>query len=178
MNLKYLKDKIKKIIRGGVEPSDLEKKGAKVGANVQIWTDKIDKNHAYLLEIGNNVTISDARILLHDGSTKIPLGYSKIGKVKIGNNVFIGADAIILPGVTIGDKVIVGAGTVVNKNISSNTVVVGNPARVVSTYDDFVSKHKDLMSKRPVFDIYWTDLTSEQKQHIRKSLNDGVGFDL
>lgn len=178
MKLKILKDKIKKIIRGGIEPSDLIKRGAKVGTNVQIWTNKIDKTHAYLLEIGDNVIISDARILLHDGSTKISLGYSRIGKVIIGNNVFIGADAIILPGVTIGDKVIVGAGTVVNKSVSSNTVVVGNPARVVSTYDEFVSKNKDLMSKRPVFDIYWTDLTNELKQNIKENLHDGVGYDL
>lgn len=178
MKFKRLKNKIKKLIRGGVEPSDLIKRGAKVGSNVQIWTDKIDKNHAYLLEIGDNVTISDARVLLHDGSTKIPLGYSKIGKVIIGNNVFIGADAIILPDITIGDRVIVGAGAIVNKSIPSNSVVVGNPAKVISTYDDFVSRHKNLLTKRPVFDVYWADLTSKQKNDINQSLNDGGGFEL
>ena len=134
MIAKTLKDRIKRFIRGGITVNDLVKRGAKVGENVQIWTDKIDKNHGYLLEIGNNVTISDARILLHDGSTKIPLGYSKVGKVSIGNNVFIGADAIILPGVEIGNNVIIGAGTIVTKSIPGNSVVIGNPGKVIETY--------------------------------------------
>lgn len=73
-----------------------------------IWSNKIDKGHAFLLEIGDRVTISDARILLHDASTKRFLGYSRVGKVVIGNDVFIGADAIILPGVTIGNNVVMG----------------------------------------------------------------------
>lgn len=51
--------------------------------------------------------------------------------VTIGNNVWIGAGAIILPGVTIGDNVVVGAGSVVAKDIPSNSVAVGNPCRVV-----------------------------------------------
>lgn len=51
--------------------------------------------------------------------------------VTIGNNVWIGGNATILPGVTIGDNVTVGAGSVVVKDVPSNTVVVGNPAKVV-----------------------------------------------
>ncbi len=178
MKLKKIRDKILKIIRGGVSPRDLIKRGAKIGNNVQIWSSKIDKNHAFLLEIGNNVTISDARILLHDGSTKIPLGYSKIGKVVIGNNVFIGADAIILPGVTIGDNVIIGAGTLVNKDIPSNVVVVGIPAKIIKSYDDYVNENKKIMSKSPIFDKYWNNMTNQDKEDIRKALNNGIGFDL
>lgn len=53
--------------------------------------------------------------------------------VTIGNNVWIGGNATILPGVTIGDNVTVGAGSVVVKDIPSNTVVAGNPAKVVSS---------------------------------------------
>lgn len=51
--------------------------------------------------------------------------------VTIGNNVWIGGSATILPGVTIGDNVTIGAGSVVVKDIPSNVVVVGNPAKVV-----------------------------------------------
>jgi maltose O-acetyltransferase len=51
--------------------------------------------------------------------------------VKIGNNVWVGAGAIILPGVTIGDNVTVGAGAVVTKDVPANVVVAGNPARVI-----------------------------------------------
>ena len=51
--------------------------------------------------------------------------------VRIGNNVWIGGGAIILPGVTIGDNVTIGAGSVVTKDIPSNTVAAGNPCRVL-----------------------------------------------
>ena len=51
--------------------------------------------------------------------------------VKIGKNVWIGSDCTILPGVTIGDGAIIGAGSVVTKSIPTNTIAVGNPARVI-----------------------------------------------
>lgn len=51
--------------------------------------------------------------------------------VTIGNNVWLGGGAIILPGVTIGDNVVIGAGSVVTRDIPSNTIAVGNPCRVV-----------------------------------------------
>ncbi len=61
-------------------------------------------------------------ILAHDASTKIFLDYTKISNVKIGNNVFIGAGAIILPGSIIEDNVIIGAGSIVSKRIPANSV--------------------------------------------------------
>ncbi|MEG2632990.1 MAG: DapH/DapD/GlmU-related protein, partial [Oscillospiraceae bacterium] len=56
---------------------------------------------------------------------------TKTAPVHIGNNVWIGGGAIILPGVTIGDNAVIGAGSVVTKDIPSNTVAVGNPCRVL-----------------------------------------------
>lgn len=53
--------------------------------------------------------------------------------ITIGENCWIGGNAIILPGITIGNNVVVGAGAVVTKNVSDNCVVVGNPARVVKS---------------------------------------------
>lgn len=93
-------------IRKGITPDILREYGASIGNNVVIWTNKIDLGHAFLLTIGNNVTISDARILLHDASTKMALKYSRVGRVTIGDNVFIGADSIILPSITIGNNVV------------------------------------------------------------------------
>lgn len=55
--------------------------------------------------------------------------------IKIGNNVWIGGGAIILPGVTIGDNAVIGAGSVVNKDIPPNTVAVGNPCKVIRYVD-------------------------------------------
>ncbi|KAJ2499423.1 hypothetical protein GGI11_007964 [Coemansia sp. RSA 2049] len=58
-------------------------------------------------------------------------GVESARSVRIGNNVWVGGNAVILPGVTIGDNVTVGAGAVVTKDVPSNVVVVGNPARIV-----------------------------------------------
>lgn len=178
MNIKKIKDKIKRLIRGGVTPDELRKRGAKIGTNVVIWTDKIDKGHAFLLEIGNDVIISDARILLHDASTKLPIGYSRVGKVVIGNNVFVGADAIILPGIKIGNNVVIGAGSIVTKNIPDNSVHAGNPAKQLCTYEEFVSKNESLFKKGPVFETYWANKSDKEKSDMKKTLNNTIGFDV
>ncbi|WP_437731830.1 sugar O-acetyltransferase [Sorangium sp. So ce1335] len=56
--------------------------------------------------------------------------------IKIGNNVWLGGGAIVLPGVTIGDNTVVGAGSVVTRDLPANVVAVGNPARVIRTIGD------------------------------------------
>ncbi|MGU3238948.1 DapH/DapD/GlmU-related protein [Photobacterium damselae] len=56
--------------------------------------------------------------------------------MKIGNDVWIGGNASILPGVTIGDRVVIGAGSVVNKDIPSDSIAVGNPCRVIKKLAD------------------------------------------
>ena len=69
-----------------------------------IW----DPSHCLLIEIVDNVTMAPrVHVLCHDASTKVHLGYTKIGKVKIGNIVFVGAECVIMPNVTLGDNVIV-----------------------------------------------------------------------
>lgn len=77
----------------------------KVGDNPNFQDGIIfDPSHCWLITIGNNVTIAPrVYILCHDASTKLSLGYTKIGKVIIGNNVFIGANTTVLPSVTIGN---------------------------------------------------------------------------
>ena len=92
----------------------------------------LDVSRPWLIEIGDNVTMAPrVHILAHDASTKKALGYSRIGLVNIGSNVFIGAESVVLPGVTIGDNVVIGAGSVVTKDIPSNVVAVGNPCKVM-----------------------------------------------
>ena len=61
------------------------------------------------------------------------LEYAK--PIKIGNNVWIGGNVVVLPGVTVGDNVVIGAGSVVNKDIPSNTVAVGNPCKVIKNIE-------------------------------------------
>ena len=76
--------------------------------------------------IASHVTITS---LTHNPSTK-KFSEENIGHpIQIGNNVWIGSHAIILPGVSIGNNVIIGAGSLVNKNLEDNTVYVGTPAK-------------------------------------------------
>jgi serine acetyltransferase len=67
----------------------------------------------------------------------------KLAKIEVGDNVYFGMDSMVLPGVKIGDNVIVGARAVVTKNLPSNCVAVGMPARVISSIDDYYEKCKN-----------------------------------
>jgi len=67
--------------------------------------------------------------------------HSEVAKpIRIGNYCFFGASSIVLPGVTIGDNVVVGAGSVVTKDVPSNTVVCGNPAKPIKQLEPFVKE--------------------------------------
>ncbi|HRO75148.1 MAG TPA: DapH/DapD/GlmU-related protein [Crocinitomicaceae bacterium] len=97
-----------------------------------------------LVEIGDKfISAPGSIILAHDASTIIHCGKSRVEKTIIGNNVFLGANAVVLPGVCIGDNVIIGAGSVVTKDVPSNMIAVGNPARVVSTVKEYIAKCKE-----------------------------------
>lgn len=179
MKIRKILGRLKRIFGGGTySVKELRDRGMTIGENCHIYTNQIDFPHAYLISVGNNVTISNARILTHDGSTKKILGYSRVGRVDIGNDVFIGAGAIILPNVKIGSRVIVGAGAVVSRDIPDNSVVVGNPARVVGTYDAFVEKNTALMEKVPIQKTHYSVKTAEEKQQMKEALAEsGWGFD-
>ena len=89
---------------------------------------KLDKTYPKGIHIGEESYIASGAIIFsHD--------YSKDLKtdIFIGKRCFVGANAIIMPGIKIGDQVIVGAGSVVTKNVESNTIVAGNPAKVLKT---------------------------------------------
>ncbi len=141
----------------------LRARGVKIGQNVDIINSRIDGGFGFLCSIGNDVTLTGVTVLTHDASTKKTLGYSKIGVVEIGNQVFVGSGAVILPNVRIGNRVIVGAGTVVASDIPDNVVVAGNPWRVICTFDEYLERQKANMEGALVSDTYWTELTPEQK---------------
>lgn len=129
----------------------LRKIGCKIGNNTKIYAPTnviIDEQRPWLIEIGDNVQITDGvKILTHgyDWSVlKVKYGdvLGSSGKVKIGNNVFIGMNSIILKGVTICDDVIIGAGSLVNKNISEPGVYAGNPAKFIMPLEEYYNKRK------------------------------------
>ena len=93
--------------------------------------------------------------------------------------MFIGAGAIILPGVTIGKKTIVGAGAVVSKSIAPGSVVAGNPAHVIGNTEDYLSKHLEKLKTSPTFkkDIYVTGKISKaDKRLMRLRLKKKPGY--
>lgn len=120
-------------------------RGGIVGEDVDFYDLKIDNNA--LFNIGNHVTLTNCRLLTHDACLTKTTGCVRLAPITIGDNVFVGADAIILPNTKIGNNVVVGAGAVVAHDIPDNSVVVGNPCRIVCTYDEFVAKEKKRLSK-------------------------------
>jgi len=101
--------------------------GMEIGKGTQIsFTAKLDKTNPRGVKIGDHSIVTfGAALLTHDAL------HNRHGVVKIGNNCFIGARSIILPGVEIGDNSIVAAGSVVVKSVPPNSLVTGNPARVL-----------------------------------------------
>ncbi len=97
----------------------------------------VDDGHIYIGDhtmIGPNVTIATAGHPILPELREKEMQYNV--DVKIGRNVWIGAGAIIVPGVTIGDNTVIGAGSVVTKDIPANVVAVGNPCRVMREIND------------------------------------------
>lgn len=176
----FLKKCLRKI-KGRETPSisELRLCGAIIGDNCHIYG-SVDSGHEFLVSMGNNVTLaSGCRLLTHDGSTKKIVGYSKVGRIDIGNDVFIGAASIVLPNVRIGNKVIVGAGSIVTKDIPDNSVVVGNPARVIGTYDAYVDKIQKQFESSPIWKTYCLQKSDEEKREMREELSESrIGFDL
>ena len=117
--------------------------GVKIGNNCRI-NSNILTAESYLIEIGDNVTISDhVAFVTHDNSiSKIIKGKSDLfGKIKIGNNCFIGSHTVIMYGVTLPDNTIVASGSVVTKSIcEENLIIGGNPARIISNWEKFREK--------------------------------------
>jgi len=99
----------------------------------------------YLVTIGNDVSIAKgAQFFTHDGGVWI---FRKefphidiMGPITIGNNVLVGVDSMIMPGITVGDNVVIGARAMVTRDVPSNSVVVGAPARVIMTADEYREK--------------------------------------
>lgn len=130
----------------------LIKQGAKIGENTRIIADISSfGTEPYLVEIGKNCLISNSvDFMTHDGGISVlnNLNYfgermDKLGRIKIGNNCFIGMYSKIMPGVSIGNNVVIGLGSIVTKDIPSNSVACGVPAKVIKTIEEYGEGIKD-----------------------------------
>lgn len=130
----------------------LRKKGCKIGERVR-WYGlpdiTIDTTRPCLIEIGDDVCFTrGCTVLTHGADWQVLrnvygelLGSS--GRVKIGNNVFMGTASIVLKGVTIGDNCIVGAGSLVTRDVPPFSVAAGNPARVIYHLEEYYRLRKN-----------------------------------
>ena len=144
-------------LRGEQNINKLLRRGLKIGKNCRLGSCTIDPSHCFHITIGDNVVFGPkVHILAHDASTGLFLGYTRVANVTIGNNVFVGAHSIVLPGVTIGDNVIIGAGSIVTHDIPAGSVAVGVPARVIKKIEDFLSYKKDEMTADNTFGEEYT----------------------
>ena len=130
---------------------------ASIGEHCTIMDRKVPL-YANLIRLGNNVHIAskvtfithDALHLLlnnlaiTDSDRRQVMFPEKIGCIEIGNNVFVGTNSTILYDVKIGSNVIVGAGCLVNRDIPDNSVVVGVPARIIGSFNDFTNKRQNM----------------------------------
>lgn len=99
----------------------------------------------YLVSLGNHVTVtSGVSFITHDGGVwvfrKDYPDIDVIAPITVGNNVFIGINSILMPGVSIGDDCVIGAGAVVTRDIPPGNVAVGVPARPIKLLDEYWQK--------------------------------------
>lgn len=147
-----------------------KKKIIRIGNNCEIYNDVLLGSEPYLILIGNNVRITmGVKFITHDGGMWVirNLGLNeladKVGPIKIGNNVFIGMNTIIMPNVNIGNNVVIGTNSVVTKDIPDNSVAAGVPAKVICSIEEYYNKNIDKIydTKKMKFDDkkkFYTDI--------------------
>ncbi len=175
---------IKKLVyrlRGECTTEQLISMGMTVGKNFKRLSGVIlDDSHCWLITIGDNVTMAPrVHILCHDASTKQFLNYTKIGRVTIGDNVFIGAESVVLPGVTIGSNVIIGANSTVTHDIPDGMVAAGSPARILCTTETYLDKERARMETAPRYGEDYTlrqNVSMEKRMQQKQELENRIGY--
>jgi acetyltransferase-like isoleucine patch superfamily enzyme len=108
----------------------------------------------YLVRIGNNVRLSACTLLCHDGVVNLVnqaqgTKLDSVGFIDIRDNSFVGHGVIVMPNVRIGPNSVVAAGSVVTKDVPPGTVVGGNPAKVIGSFDEMVERLKQRSASYP-----------------------------
>jgi maltose O-acetyltransferase len=179
----FLKELLAFLQYGDLPTSYFVKRGMKIGKNFNRQSGtRMDPSHCWLISIGDDVTLANkVQILAHDDTTRIYTGYGRIGRVSIGNRVFIGANSTILMNTKIGNDVIVGAGSVVTRDIPDNCIAAGVPAVVIGSTSDYISREKDRMLSGICFDktySYYHKVGMAKKEELQQVFenNPCVGY--
>jgi len=122
----------------------LRQRGVRIGERCAILTEEFS-TEPYLVELGNHVAVTGGvQFLTHDASFWLIRdthpNTQHLGRIVVGDNTYIGQSSILLPGTRIGAGCIIGAGSVVRGIIPDNSLVIGNPARVVGRASLLVSR--------------------------------------
>lgn len=146
---------------------EFQKNGGKLGSSCDIHSSVVFGSEPYLIEIGNKVRITEGcKFITHDGGMWVLRNLypdmkdaDKFGKIIIQDNVNIGWNVIIMPGVTIGENSVIGCGAIVTKDISANSVAAGIPAKIIETIDEYYKKNEEKV-------LHTKKLSPQQKKKI------------
>lgn len=116
--------------------------GVQLGANCRLINVSFG-SEPWLIKLGNHVSASDTQFITHDGGVwvlrEVHPEIDCVAPIVVGDNVFFGSRTIVLPGVTIGSNVVIGAGSVVTRDIPSDCVAAGVPARPIRSMAEYRS---------------------------------------
>lgn len=160
-------------IRNKIEESKYDRYlNLKIGIGTSYSFENLDGICPQLIEIGEYCVFAPKSVVLtHDASLLPATGKYVFKPVKIGNRVFIGYGAVIMPGVTIGDDVVIGSNAVVTKDVPPGTVVAGIPAKVICTIQELVKKRESDLQEA-VFDwrspVTLKEIVAQQKHLVDK----------
>ena len=158
------------VVFRGNKAAYLRHLGARIGPECEILAEvSAFGTEPWLIEIGRRVTITHGvTFLTHDGASRLfrqrlpgssPWG-NRFGTIWIGDNSFVGANALLMPGIRIGPDSIVGAGSLVTHDVPPNTVVGGVPARVLCSLDEYIARYQQK----------WVPVTAADRQALRREL--------
>lgn len=156
----------------------LRQQGMHLGSDVWLpastW---IDPDYCFLISIGDHCGFGEeCLILAHDAQMDEFLDAARIGQVTIHESCHIGARTVILPGVVIGPKTIVGANSVVTRSLPPNTVCAGNPAKVLCSLEDYLSKHRAKIAVATKVACVTSDTSWQERTRIQETVKKGMVY--